>query len=60
MKTTVWNTKKDKPAKAAELDKLIEDGDLYVNYHTIGSVNIGVIWMELSTIGEYTYHLVNE
>ena len=60
MRTTIWNTKENRIATSAEIDQLITNGDLYINYHNKGSVNIGIIWMELSTIGEYDYQLKEE
>ena len=60
MKTTVWNTKENRPATSSEVNLLIENNDLYINYYTRGSINIGVVWIELSTIGGYDYHLVIE
>ena len=48
MRTTVWNTVENRIATSAEVDELVANGYLYINYHIKGSVNIGVVWMELS------------
>lgn len=60
MRITVWNTKENRPATSEEVDQLVADGDLYINYHIKGSVNIGVVWMELSNMVDKNFHLVHE
>lgn len=57
MRATIWNGVENRPATSEEIDSLVANGDLYINYHIKGSVNIGVVWIELSNEADKTYYI---
>lgn len=57
MAQIIWNKKENRPATGSEIKKLEEDEDLIFNYYSTDKNNTGLIWADLTVIGERVFEL---